>query len=166
MRSLMTASLALAMVSSPLCAQWTNDPYARDPSGGDRYGSGYYDRDGWRDSRNGGFGDLRRGMSLVGRGELKVESRGRMPVSRIFVRQSNRGDLTLAIDSYRGRDQVARAVVRKWRDDKIEAELVSFNGAPARGKLKIEFDGRRGYFEKAEISGKVYNDDIRLKFRH
>lgn len=160
MRFILTTVVALAAIGLPVTAQYRG--------GGPGYGSGhgYHDNDGWRDGRPGGPGSLRQGMSLMGRGELKVESRGTMPVSRIFVRQSNRGELTLAIDSYRGRDQVARAIVRKWKHDKIEADLVSFNGAPARGSIKIEFHGDRGYFEKAKIDGRFPGGKVKLDFRN
>lgn len=160
MRFILTA-LAFAALAAPLSAQYYEDRYGRDRRDARQYGYGYHERD----PRNGsqGFLDLRRGITLTGYGELR-EDRFRAPVSRIFAREARQGELRLTLDT-RGRDQFARAIVRKWKSDKIEAELTEFNGAPARGKVKIEFDDRRGYFEKAEINGKSYGGDIRLKFR-
>lgn len=143
----------------PLQGQWS------DSRPGGRYGQAYGYRYHERDQSYGFQGNLRQGVTLIGRGDLRVERYGRMPVQRIFVRETQRGELVLALDAARGRDQVARAVIRKYKDDRIEGELVQFNGRPARGKIKLRFDERRGYFERAEIDGRVLDDKVKLDFR-
>lgn len=143
----------------PAEAQWRNSrPGPRDGQG---FGYGHNERD----NSYGIQGDLRRGVTFMGRGDLRLDRGGRIQVQRIFARETQRGELVLAIDAWRGRDQVARAVIRKWKDDRIEGDLVQFNGRPARGKVKLRFDDRRGYLERAEIDGRVFNDKVKLDFR-
>lgn len=108
---------------------------------------------------------LRRGMSLTGRGELRVDRYGRRVVSRLYVREGRQGELTMAVPAGGGRDLVAHGLIRKVKQDRVEAEMRMFNGSPARGKMKLRFDKRRGWLERAEWDGRTRDGRARLDFR-
>ena len=104
-------------------------------------------------------------VESTGRGGLSIDGKDRDGIVRVAAAERGREILDVLLRGESGRQYWVRTKLVQWGDNRIEAALLEFDGAPAVGRMKVETAQDGQWVERIDLDGRVHGDKLKLQFR-
>lgn len=104
-------------------------------------------------------------LESTGKGGLRISGKDRDGIVRVTAAERGREILDLMLRGESGRHYWIRTRLVEWGDNRIEAELIEFDGSPAVGRMKVLTAADGGWVERIDLDGQVHGDKLKIEFR-
>lgn len=104
-------------------------------------------------------------VESTGKGGLRICGKARDSIVRVAATERGREILDLMLRGESGRQYWVRSRLVEWGDNRIEADLLEFDGAPAEGRMKLFTAQDGNWVERVDLDGRVHGDKLKVEFR-